>query len=216
MDVHLCLLIIQACLLRSDTHPCANQLRAPLNPACGCYCLTPPLPFLPSPVFSCFPSLPVGQSEDRSDGSSSGAGAGTGECSVLTAADTPGHLFSLINGHRRTRSPCCQREVRRHEYSWHGAAHLMVCGWEWWRWWSWVRAMSLSLIHMSLNPFQFLGVSFLFIIYNGESKPMFVLCTNNYWIIVFKKNLGIKSEFLFKGISQEGLRSNDISLFQIK
>lgn len=76
---------------------------------------TPPLPFLPSPVFSCLPSLPVGQSEDRSDGScsGSGAGAGPGESSVLSATDALG-VFLLINGHRSsggTRSPCRQWEV---------------------------------------------------------------------------------------------------------
>lgn len=56
----------------------------------------PPPSFLPSPVFSCLPSLPVGQSEDRSDGSSSGsgAGAGPGESSVLSATDAPGVCFS--------------------------------------------------------------------------------------------------------------------------
>lgn len=124
-DVHLFSLIIQACLLCSDAHLLTRSRRstlrssfcAPLNPACGCYYLIPPpfFFFLPSPVFSPLPSLPVGQSEDRSDGSSSGsgAGAGPGESSVLLVTDALG-VFLLINGHRsdgRTRSPCRQWEV---------------------------------------------------------------------------------------------------------
>lgn len=123
--VHLFLLIIQACLLCSDALMLmrsrkinsARQLVCTTEPCVWLLCDLPPPPFffLPSPVFSCLPSLPVGQSEDRSDGSSSGAGAGAGpgESSVLLATDALG-VFLLINGHRsngRTCSPCRQWEV---------------------------------------------------------------------------------------------------------
>lgn len=114
---HACFAQMHLCSWDHEKSTLRGSLCAPLNPACGCYCVISPPPFffLPSPVFSCLPSLPVGQSEDRSDGSSSGAGAGAGpgESSVLLATDALG-VFLLINGHRsngRTCSPCRQWEV---------------------------------------------------------------------------------------------------------
>lgn len=100
---YLCSLVVRACLLCSHTSVCTRH-RLRREPLCDqtFSCATKPqvwfllfdplLPPCPIPCIFTFtipPSLPVGQSEERSDGSSSGsgAGAGPGESSVSPASD---------------------------------------------------------------------------------------------------------------------------------
>lgn len=178
----------------------------------------PPFFFLPSPVFSCLPSLPVGQSEDRSDGSSSGAGAGAGpgESSVLLATDALG-VFLLINGHRsngRTCSPCRQWEVS--DVSSADATHLNYVYLEdWWLRHLWCGETDSELhrqvcfkcvcnLRCVCELFWFHLLMFVFsfriIFNNGETKPVCFVCTKNYCMINFhwrQEKWGTKSIWIF-------------------